>query len=148
MINNKTVFTSAAGGVLDVISAEGELIYQFKVPAGRQRASQFLDLIPDGAKLEISEGLAGFQPRNGVAVNAHPEAYQTAANPDYVPLSNADKMAEKMRRDMARLAAAADTAERRAKALMKMERIPQAPKEAGLDVIVDTPAPAPEAKAE
>lgn len=81
------ILVSAAGGTLDLVSSNGEILAQIHVPAGRHRASHFLDLAGPGEALQVAEGLATFSPRSRLAVTSYPEEVnrQTDANPHFEP---------------------------------------------------------------
>ena len=123
-----TVLVSAHGGILDVVSDEGEVLAQFAVSPGRVRASRYLDLVPQGATLQISEGLTAFHPRSGVSVQ-QPDGdglYETGANPDYRPPGVGERLEREMRLAISRMNANSDRLERRERALAAVERIPDA----------------------
>lgn len=125
------------GGRLDVVSADGEVIYGFDVPHGQHKASDYLALVEAGASIQIASGLVAIQPRGAVGIQA-PDLlreddgtitdtkYQSGANPHFQPMGSAEKMAEKMRREISRMTALNDATERRHRALSKIERIPSA----------------------
>lgn len=130
-INQYSVFLSRDGGLLDVLSPEGEILSSFAVPAGRVRASRYLDLVPQGCTLEVAEGLEVFQPPPRLGgprgVLAYGEgSHLTGANPDFMPTS-ATRLEVEMRAKLAKLDRVSSTYEKRLKALDKIERIPDAP---------------------
>lgn len=127
MINARTFLVSANGGHLDCISRDGELLFQIKVPAGRVRASHYLDLIPDGATLEVADGLAAFQPRSAVGIQPYGKgSHECGANPDYQPTS-ADRASREMRLMLNQVRAEQRTLEARLRAFQSVQRIPTAP---------------------
>lgn len=157
-VTSAAVLVSDKGGTLECISAEGERLFAIAVPAGRVRASLYTDLVPEGANLQVGDGLVAFHPRSGLTIQRPDlvelggemvdQMYQTGANPDYAPPTSADKMARQLRLSIDRLAANNDAAERRLRALETIERIPKAPEpEPDLEVI-EAPAPAPKPKKE
>lgn len=126
-INAKSVFLSAAGGVLDFVSQEGELLASVAVPPGRVPARDYLDLLPEGAALEVSEGLAVVQPRSGLGVQRYGDgSHHSGANPDFRPTS-ASRNEREMRLTLARMQSATARLEARAAALASIEVIPTAP---------------------
>lgn len=143
-ITAHTVFVSMDGGYLDVISTEGELLFQIAVPAGRVRASQYLDLVPEGARLEVSVGVYAFQPParvggKGGVMDFGEGSHDSGANPDFVP-TNATRLELETRQRLAHLTKLGTTLERRMKALDAVERIPEAP----VKVVEDGLPPLPE----
>jgi hypothetical protein len=75
---------SAKGGLIDYVSADGELLMQVAVPPGNQSANEYLDLCPDDCEMQVSKGLAVIYPRSHVAVQANPLALESSANPDFI----------------------------------------------------------------
>lgn len=148
-INAYSVFLSRDGGILDVVSPEGEIVSSVAVPAGRVRASKYLDLVPPGHKLEVAEGLEVFHPaarlgsrRGGLPYPYKGGVIEVGANPNFVP-TNAASLEGRLRLQMRKLAQVGQSIERRFKALEKVERIPS-PVPAPVEVIEPAePAPAP-----
>lgn len=150
-INKRTVLVAGpGGGVLDVVSSDGEVLYQLTVPPGQHRAGQYLALVCEGGELQVSSGIAAVTPASGVgvqrpAVVCLPDGticdhkYQTGANPDFQPMGTAEKQAEAMRRQVARMTALNDTHERRLRAMAQVERIPDAPEAVEVVEPVETP---------
>ena len=136
-IRTNSVFVSAKGGVLDIIR-DGEVLASVAVPAGRVPAADYLALLPQGAWLEVSEGLAVLQPREAVGIQPYGAgSHDTGANPDFQPTS-ASRMEMEMRLQLNKMQAATARLEARQRALEVIERVPQAP--------APTPAPAPAAE--
>lgn len=126
-INAKSVFLSASGGVLDFVSQEGELLASVAVPPGRVSARDYLELLPEGALVEVSEGLAVLHPRSAFGVQHYGEgARDSGANPDFRPTS-ASRNEREMRLTLARMQSATARLEARAAALDLIEHIPPAP---------------------
>lgn len=125
-INSRTILVSASGGLLDVVSPDGEILYQIAVPKGRVRASQYLELLQPGERVEIADGLVAFRPKSGVGVIVHPEQMDSGANPDFQPTS-ASWQQRKMELTVAKLAASQKVLDAKLLALGSIERIPQAP---------------------
>lgn len=88
-------FVSAKGGTLDFLTEDGELLMQVAVPPGRVGVREYLELCPQGAEVQISKGLVAVPPKGGYGVQVHPEAHETAADPDWQPTS-ADPMQRKL----------------------------------------------------
>lgn len=141
-INRKSVVFSAAGGSLDFVSADGEVLFSAPVPAGRTRAAEYLDLVPEGASIEVGPGVTVLQPRSSVGIQSYGAgSHDSGANPDFQPTS-ASRMEREMRLTMARMQAATARVEARERALAQVERMPKAPAEAELEVIETPEAPA------
>ena len=124
------VADSPVGGTLDLISPDGEIVNQFHVPQGRHRASQWLDLVEPGYRLQIGGGCVCFQPRMGAIISQHPLALKSDANPDFVPTS-VSRMEREMRIRLNEMGAMQNTLAARIKALDSVQRaesIPTAPK--------------------
>ena len=81
------ILVTASGGILDLVSADGELLAQVPVAPGQHRASSFLHLVGPGQSLEISEGISVFTARSRRSVTVYPDAVNRAsdANPDWRP---------------------------------------------------------------
>lgn len=144
MINQYSVFVSRDGGILDIVSPHGEILSSIAVPAGRVRASKFLDLVPAGCRLEVAEGLEVFRPASRVGSRRGPlpygeGAHMSGANPDFTP-TLASRLEVETRQQVARLNRLGNTLEQRLKALDKIERIPDAPV---IEPVKPEPAPAP-----
>ncbi len=139
-IQKNTVFVSSSGGVLDFVSDEGELLASIAVPPGRVPASDYLDLVPDGASIQLSEGLAALTPRllSGFQ-DFGSQAFVSGANPDWKPTS-ASRHEKEMRLMLNRMAALSDRVERRAAALDTIERIPTNPQKDNVLIEDEKPA--------
>ncbi|MBW7921366.1 MAG: hypothetical protein H3C51_04615 [Rubellimicrobium sp.] len=125
-VTRNTTLVSKDGGFLDVV-LDGEVVMTVAVPPGAVRAAPYLDLLPDGATFEVSEGLVAVAPRHRVMVQPYgPGATDSGANPDYQPTS-ASRLEREMRVTLNRMKAATDRVERRERALASIERIPKAP---------------------
>lgn len=132
-----SVFVSAAGGVLDFVSEDGELLLAVAIPPGRVRASQYLALCPPGGRPEISEGVALVEPRAwGERQKYGPGSHDSGANPDFRPTS-ATRLEKEMRFTLSRMQAATSRIEARERALSRVERMPtrSAPVEPDVPVI-------------
>lgn len=133
-INHKTVLVSANGGIIDYVTPDGEVLFSIDVPAGRVAAGEYLDLCPEGARVEIGNGLVAVQPKSWAARQATPYHLDSGANPDFQPTS-ADRLQRQMRLTMAQMQADQRRIDARLAALQVIERIPTAP------VLVAAPQP-------
>jgi hypothetical protein len=124
-LNAKTLLVSANGGTLDYVSADGELLFSVAVPAGRISASEYLEICPSGAKIEIATGLAAVQPKNRLAIQRPENLTDSGANPDFQPTS-ADRLQRQMRLAMSQMQADQRRLDARFAALAQIERMPQA----------------------
>lgn len=133
MLRRDDVFTSANGGAVNCLSADGEILATLAIPAGVTKASAYLALIPEGtAELAFSK-VERVRPAHRLRVQHYGQkAYETGANPDFKPTS-ATRLEREMRVTMARINKTEERLARRLRALDGVERIPQAP----------APAPAP-----
>lgn len=122
-----SVIVTAAGGEVDVVAADGEVLATIAVPPGRTPISRFLDLLPEGAHFEAGTGVAVLQRRHRVVCQPYGEgSHESGANPDFQPTS-ASRMELEMRRTLSRMQAATSRVEARERALANIERIPPAP---------------------
>lgn len=134
-INRNSVLFSAAGGSLDFVSGDGEVLASVPVPAGRTRAAEYLDLVPEGASIEVGAGVTVLQPRLSVGIQPYGGgSHDSGANPDFQP-TLASRMEREMRLTMARMQAATARVEARERALAQVERMPKAPVEREPEVI-------------
>lgn len=141
-INRKSVLLSAAGGSLDFVAGDGEVLGSVPVPAGRTCAAEYIDLVPEGASIEVGAGVTVLQPRSSVGIQSYGAgSHDSAANPDFQPTS-ASRMEREMRLTMARMQAATARVEARERALAQVERMSKAPAEADPEVIETPAAPA------
>lgn len=125
-ITRQSLLVSAAGGVIDYVTPDGELLLQVAVPAGRVAASDYLDLCPDGAIMQVSEGLYAVQPKTWVAVQESDKAFESGANPDFQP-TDAARLERRLSMILADINEKSERIEKRAAALELVERIPRAP---------------------
>lgn len=141
-INRKSVLVSAAGGSLDFVSADGEVLFSVPVPVGRTCAAEYIDLVPEGGSIEVGAGVTVLQPRSSVGIQSYGAgSHDSGANPDFQPTS-ASRMEREMRLTMARMQAATARVEARERALAQVVRMPNAPAEADPEVIETPAAPA------
>lgn len=134
-ITSKTLLVSAKGGTLDYVLPDGEVLFSVAVPPGKHPAGEYLDLCPDGAQVQIADGLVAIQPRHRIAMQLPDEMTESGANPDYQPTS-ADRLQRQMRLQLAQMQADQRRLDARLAKLSEIERIPQ------------NPAPAPAAAAQ
>lgn len=88
-------FVSAKGGQVDFVTPDAEVLMSVAVSPGRVPVREYLELCPDGAEVQVSKGLVAVPPKGGYGVQMHPEALETAADPDWQPTS-ADPMQRKL----------------------------------------------------
>lgn len=122
-------FLSVAGGVLDFLTADGEVAYSVAVPPGRVAARDYFDIVPDGGEMRVAEGLSLVQPKSGFGMVPKQESHhESAVNPDF-QVTSATRMEREMRLTLARMNAASSRLEARERALSRIERMPTAPVE-------------------
>lgn len=124
-ITRNTLIVTAKGGAIDYITPEGEILFSIAVPPGKHSAAEYLDLCPEGAQIEHSEGVYIVQPRTRLFVQK-PETVESGANPDYQPTS-ADRFARQMRQTLAQMQSDQKRLDARMAALASIERIPTLP---------------------
>lgn len=124
-IKSNTVLVSAKGGQLDFVR-DGEVLASVVVPPGRVPVSDYLDLVPDGAEVQVSGGLVPLTPAPRVGIQRHDMSLESGANPDYQPTS-ATRLEMQMRVAVNHMAAATSELEARMRALDVIERVPRAP---------------------
>lgn len=147
-LDRKSLLLSDGGGVLEVVTADGEVLAAVTVPAGRVRAAGYFDLVPPGASLQVASGLAVVQPRCRIGVQRYGDgSHDTGANPDFRPTSSS-RMEREMRLTLNRMQAATARVEARERQLAKVERVPRAPDPVADDAPVIEPTPAPVEKVE
>lgn len=79
-----TVVTAGPdGGILLLVSPDGELMAQLFVPPGRHRGSQWCDLVAEGQILEAGEGVVCFSPPSRLVRVQGVGMFESAANPDF-----------------------------------------------------------------
>ncbi len=123
-VTRRSFLVSAKGGNLDFLSGDGELLYSVFVPAGRQQARDYLDLVPVGGSVQVSDGLVVIEPRLAVAVQ-HPDGlYESGANPDFKATS-ASRLETEMRLSISRMQAATARMDAREAALAAVDRVPR-----------------------
>lgn len=148
MIDRKTLFVSDGGGKLDIVSQDGELLASIALPAGQVPALPYLDLVPPGATLQVSEGVATLRKRHRIGIQPYGAgSHDSGANPDYQPTS-ASRMEREMRVMMARLQSSEKRVDAKLRALSKVERVPDAAAPTPEPEVIATPEPEakPEAK--
>ena len=126
-LNAKTILVSSGGGLLDYVDDRtGEVLFTIAVPPGKYRASQYLELVPESAHVEIAEGLVAIQPKGMAARQVPDNLTDTGANPDFQPTS-ADRLQRQMQRNLAVLAANQKSLDARLRAFNAVERVPDNP---------------------
>lgn len=145
MIDRKTLFVSDGGGKLDIVSHDGELLASMAIPAGRVAAMPYLALVPGGATAE-PVGVAVMRPLHRIGIQKYGDgSHDSGANPDFRPTASS-RLEREMRLTLSRIQTSEKRVDAKLKALTKIERVPDAPKE--VEVIekepAPTPAPAPE----
>lgn len=126
-ITSQSLLVSARGGILEYISEDGEVLFEIAVPPGKVSASEFVALCPEGARVEVGEGLAAIEPRSRLGFQAAELATESGANPDFEPTS-ADRLQRQMRLTMAQMQADQRRIDARLAALSQIERVPMAPR--------------------
>lgn len=103
-INRNTILVAQqAGGVLDLVSEDGEVLAEIPVPAGRHKALKFLQLCGPGQTLQVASGCVAFQPTTRVGIIDFGEAkFESAANPDF-RVSSAQRQAQEFERRLRRI---------------------------------------------
>jgi hypothetical protein len=137
-LSRKAVFLSTDGGQIDFVR-DGEVLASVSVPAGRVNAVDYIDLLPDGAEIEVSHGLAVMEPRSRIrsGSQAYGEgAYHSGANPDFQPTS-ASRMENQLRLLASQMQADTRRIDARLRALQSIETMPKAP-----EAVPSVPAPA------
>lgn len=129
-ITEKTVLVSAQGGVLDYVSADGELLFNVAVPPGLVDARPYVRICPPGASIQVAEGLYAAPPRSGAGVQSYgPGSHSSGANPDFQP-NSAARQENELRVLLAKMQASTRRLEAREAALASVQRIPTAPAQA------------------
>lgn len=128
-ITRRTTLLSENGGKLDMVR-DGEVLVTVSIPPGAHSARPYFDLLPEGAELQIAEGLVAMRPAHKVGIQPYgPGFTDSGANPDFRPTS-ADRLQRELRLQLNRMKAATDRVERRERALASIERVPRAPQPA------------------
>lgn len=128
VIRKTDKFVSASGGSIDYVSKDGEILRSVAVPAGIVSVRKYLEICPEGAELQIADGIEVIETPNGYHRQGYGvAAFETAANPHYQP-SSADAMARQLDRLTRQVAVLSRAPERSAAARQSLvrERIPQA----------------------
>lgn len=133
-LSKSSVFVSAAGGILEAVR-DGEVIASIAIPAGRISVWQYLDLFPHDAELRLSEGLTVLNPRSWAGRQAYGAgSHESGANPDF-QVTSASRFEREMRVTMAKMQADQRRILARERALAQVERIPQNPSAASVELI-------------
>ena len=116
-------FVSDKGGIVDFVR-DGEVLASVAVPPGRVRASEYLGLLPEGAEMQVSKGVAVVRPRHRVGIQPYGAgSHDSGANPSFKPTS-ASRMERELRVTLNRMKAVTSRVEARERALSSIERIP------------------------
>lgn len=135
----KTLFVSDGGGQLDIVAADGEVLAAVAVPAGRVHALPYLSLLPHGATLQPTSGIAVIRLPHRVGIQRYGAgSHDSGANPDYRP-TTATRMEREMRLTMRRLQASESRVNAKLRALEKIEHVPDAP---ASGEVIEAPEPA------
>jgi hypothetical protein len=123
-IQRDASFCSASGGVVRY-SADGEILFEVAVPAGKVPVREYVDMLPEGGEMETS-GLTVVNPRQlgGRLVTAG--AYESGANPDFQP-TTATRMEVEMREQIRQAQLLNRTVAAKLAALNAIQTMPQAP---------------------
>lgn len=117
------ILVSDKGGTIDAIR-DGEVLASIAIPPGRVPVRDYLDLLPDGAHYEASEGLAVVEPRRLISSQSYGAvAVQSGANPDFQPTS-ASRFEKEMRAMVGKMQAENRGLAARVKAYQSIDRIP------------------------
>ena len=67
-ITIRSTIVSHKGGVLDYVTPDGEVLASVLVPPGLHRARPYFEATPEGAMLQVGDGLVVMGPRSGYGV--------------------------------------------------------------------------------
>lgn len=126
MLRSDILFASKAT-TFSVEDLTDGTVTEVLVPAGRHRASYWWDLLPQAHKVTLGDGLSIFPARSGYTVIAPVGRYKSDANPDFVPKGQAEKLADALRLQLARLSATNKANDARVAAAKRLAAIPPAP---------------------
>lgn len=141
MIKRNDILMAGTDATIEYVSELGEITL-VHVPPGRQRASSFVDLAPEGYEVRPAKGVTVFPPRAGVTVIFNPGHYKSDANPDFQPMSQAEKLVQEMRQQVNTLRRNNRSAEARARGAASVERIPTRDDDPVVLEAIPTPPPA------
>lgn len=100
---NSIIVASAAGGTLDLVSEDGEILATFPVAPGRSKATRWLDLVGPGQELQAGDGVVVLEPSHRIRLmDFGEEAFTSAANPTF-RVTNAARQAREMDRRLRKL---------------------------------------------
>ena len=144
-MQRSAALVSSAGGRIDYVTPDGEVLLSVAVPPGAATAGPFIDLCPSGAIMDVQGTIAVIPPRSFHGRQRYGEgSHDTGANPDFQP-SSADRMQRELRLTLARMQQATSRVEARERALASIERIPT--REPDPEPVIEaediTPEPAP-----
>lgn len=128
---------SAKGGTLEVLSDDGEVMADIKVPGGIVDAAPYFGIVPPGGSLFVKDGLAVYDGAASFVVEQAPGAVETAAVA-FVEITSATRAAREMERMMAEISErqAALQADARAFHAARIETMPKAASEAAEEASV------------
>lgn len=111
------------GGVIEFVDGAGEVVLQMSLPPGRTRASKYLPLAKGLIGLP-GAGLTVFPASVSSVTSDYILRYQSAANPNFVPRSSAERIAADLERRMSRLEAVERAARKRERAKERSLQVP------------------------
>lgn len=126
-ITRNSLLCSEVGGSVEIVNADGQLVSLFSIPAGAIPAKRYLALVPPGGLLLVTSDVTVYEPPSAIQIARHPQMFETGANPDFQPMSNAQRLEEQMRSQLRQMSKATKRIEARAAAFERMERIQPAP---------------------
>lgn len=103
MTRNSVIVAPIGGGILELISADGEILAHFPVPAGRSKATRWLDLCGPGQTLSPGDEVMVLEPSHRIYTQTFgDEAFTSSANPDF-RVSSADRFSRNLDRRLRKL---------------------------------------------
>lgn len=140
-ITRNTLLCSEVGGSVEIINAHGERVATFAIPPGNIPAKRYLKLVPPGGELVPTSDVRLYEPPSAIGIAEGVARLESGANPDFQPMSNAQRLEEQMRSQLRQMSKATKRIEARAAALERVERIAPAPEPAEVIEPVEQPAP-------
>lgn len=81
---NSILVAQSGGGLLDLVSEDGEILAQLPIPEGRHKPNRWLELQGPGQQIQVASGVVVFHPTTRVGILDFGAAkYESAANPDF-----------------------------------------------------------------
>lgn len=118
---NSIIIAPREGGILELFSAEGELLAHFPLAPGRSKATRWLDLCGPDQILRTGEGVMVLEPAHRLHVQTFgEEAFASAANPDF-QVSPADRMSRMLDQRLRKLEVTQATLRAKEAALVRAE---------------------------